>query len=203
MAKIAAGIGILLALVLVLGFVLLCLRVGASVQARNDGISIRLQVGFLHKTIRPGKGRKLDKKSVTESDKPEAEEEEPDAFELPDLDWGELICEGLSFLEDVKDRLRIDVLCVQLLLATGDAAKTGMYLGGLSALTGMVYPFFEQNFQIRDFNVQVDGDFEGNKTQYDLRFGCSFRPIRMIGAAVRHGRKLYHMVKQKQSVEAK
>lgn len=196
MAKIAAGIGILLALVLVLGFVLLCLRVGAFVQVRNDGVSIRLQIGFLHKTIRPRKGRKPPAEKAEEKpEKPVAEQKESDEPELPDLDWGDLICEGLSFLEDIKDRLRIDVLRVKLLLATGDAAKTGIYLGGLSALSSMIYPFFAENFQIRDFNVQIDGDFEGNTTQYDLRFGCSFRPIRMIGAAVRHGRKIYHMVK--------
>ena len=130
--------------------------------------------------------------------------EEAEERSLPDWDWGELICECLSFLEEVKDRLRIDVLRVQLLLAAGDAAKTGMYLGALSALVGMIYPFLTENFQIRDFHVQIDGDFEGGTMQYDLCFACSFRPIRMIGTAVRHGRKFYHIVKQTQeSVEAK
>ncbi|MBS5144509.1 MAG: DUF2953 domain-containing protein [Butyricicoccus pullicaecorum] len=203
MAKIAAGIGILLALVLVLVFVLLCICIGFSVQMRNGESCIRIQVGLLHKTIKLGDFGKPVKNPKSKTDKPKTETEEPDTFELPDWDWGEFICELLSFLEDVKDRLRIDVLCVQLLLATGDAAKTGMYLGGLSALTSMVYPFLVENFQIRDFNVQIDGDFEGNTTQYDLCFGCSFRPIRMIGPVVRHGRKLYHIVKQTQSVEAK
>lgn len=200
-AKIAAGIGILLALVLVLVFVLLCICIGFSVQMRNGERWIRIQVGLLRKTMKLGKLAKPAKDPKSKTDKPKTEE--PDTFELPDWDWGELICELLSFLEDVKDRLRIDVLCVQLLLATGDASKTGMYLGGLSALTGMVYPFLVENFQIRDFNVQIDGDFEGNATQYDLCFSCSFRPIRMIGPVVRHGRKLYHIVKQTQSVEAK
>lgn len=196
-------VGILLALVLVLGFLLLCLRVGVLIQAGNDGVFIQIKIGLLHKTIRPRKGRRLVKEPDEQPEKPEMPQEELDKFRLPDLDWGDLICEGLSFLEDVKERLRIDVLRVNLLLATGDAAKTGMYLGGLSALAGMIYPFLEKNFQIRDFEIRVDGDFEGNTTQYDLRLGCSFRPVRMIGATVRHGRKLYHMIKQKQSVEAK
>lgn len=205
MAKIIAIIGMLLGFVLVLIFLLLCLRVGVSMQAQNDGICIRLQIGLLHKTIKPpiGGDKPAKKKSVKESEESEPPEEKPEKLHLPDLDWGDLICEGLSFLEDVKGRLRIDVLRVNLLLATGDAAKTGLYLGGLSALGGMIFPFLEKNFRIRDFDVQIDGDFEGDTIHYDLRFACSFRPIRMIGVAIRHGRKIYHMVKQKQSVEAK
>ncbi len=205
MAKIIAIIGMLLGFVLVLIFLLLCLRVGVSMQAQNDGICIRLQIGLLHKTIKPpiGGDKPAKKKSVKESEESEPPEEKPEKLHLPDLDWGDLICEGLSFLEDVKGRLRIDVLRVNLLLATRDAAKTGLYLGGLSALGGMIFPFLEKNFRIRDFGVQIDGDFEGDTIHYDLRFACSFRPIRMIGVAIRHGRKIYHMVKQKQSVEAK
>lgn len=205
-AKIAAGIGILLALVLGLAFVLLCMRIGFSVQMKNGAGWIRIQAGVLHQTIKLtqfGKTRKQIKRSRSKAEKPEAVPEEAEERSLPDWDWGELICECLSFLEEVKDRLRIDVLRVQLLLAAGDAAKTGMYLGALSALVGMIYPFLTENFQIRDFHVQIDGDFEGGTMQYDLCFACSFRPIRMIGTAVRHGRKFYHIVKQTQSVEAK
>ena len=76
-------------------------------------------------------------------------------------------------MEEVKDRLRIDVLRVQLLLAAGDAAKTEVILGALSALVGMIYPFLTENFQIRDFHVQIDGDFESGTMQYD-RLLCLF-----------------------------
>ncbi len=204
MAKFFTIVGILLAVVLGLLFLLLCLRVGAQMEAQNGKFTLRVRVGSFCKTIERKKGAKLPEKKPSEQ-KEEASTEEPEANAPPwaAMDWGDLICELLSFFDDVKDRLRIDILRAYVLLATGDAAKTGLYLGGASALSGMIYPFFAQNFKIKELSVHVDGDFEGNRTKYDLCFACSFRPIRMIVVGIRHGRRLYHMVKQTQSVEAK
>ena len=78
-AKIAAGISILLALVLGLAFVLLCMRIGFSVQMKNGAGWIRIQVGVLHQTIKltqSGKTRKQVKRSRLKAEKPEAVPEE-------------------------------------------------------------------------------------------------------------------------------
>lgn len=77
---------------------------------------------------------------------------------LSKLDLGDVMCEVLGFLDDVKDRLRIDVLYVHAVLATGDAAKTGLYLGYLSAITGIIYPFLARNFTIKTLEIVLDGD---------------------------------------------
>ncbi len=204
MAKFVVIVGILLAVVLGLLLLLLCLRVGAQIEAQNGKFAVRVRIGPFRKTIEQIKGKKPSERKPPEQ-KQEKSPEEPESADRPwaAMDWGDLLCELLGFFDDVKDRLRIDILRAHVLLATGDAAKTGLYLGGASALSGMIYPFFAQNFKIKELSVHVDGDFEGNDTKYDLCFACSFRPIRMIAVGMRRGCRLYHMLKQTQSVEAK
>ncbi len=188
---------IVLACVLGLLLLLLCLRIGAQIEAQNGKLTLRVRVGPFHKTLeRKEGGRKSGRK--TAPDTPEQMQKDAPEEEDPPwaaMDWGDLIYEILEFFDAVKDRLRIDILRVRLMLATGDAAKTGLYLGGASALSGMIYPFFAQNFKIKELCVHVDGDFEGTDTTYDLCFACSFRPIRMIAVGIRHGSRLYRMVK--------
>lgn len=203
---IAAGLAVFILIVLAGMILLLSPRVAVDLHAQNGALSLRLGYGWLHKTIRlPKHGKKPD--GAEKPDKPEKTEEQPAGKRgkdwLSGLDLGDVLCELLDFLEDVKDRLRIDVLCAHVTLATGDAAKTGLYLGYLSAVSGMLYPFLARNFTIRSLAIDLDGDFEGSKTRYDLRLACSFRPIRMMAAGIRHGLKLYRMMQQTQSMEAK
>lgn len=113
-----------------------------------------------------------------------------------------MVCEGLAFLDDVKDRLRIEELRLSLVLAAGDAAETGLILGGLSAVAGMVYPFLVRNFTIKRLEIVLDGDFHGNTTRYDLHVSCSARPIRLLAAAAVHGLRLYRLIRQTQPMEA-
>lgn len=196
---------IVLAAVLGLLLLLLCVRIGTQIEAKNGIFTVRVRVGIFRKTIERKKGSKKPRLEKPQKKPEEIRKDAPESEDSPwaAMDWGDLVCEILEFFDAVKDRLRIDILRVQILLATGDAAKTGLYLGGASALSGMIYPFFAQNFKIKELSVHVDGDFEGTDTKYDLCFSCSFRPIWMIVVGIRHGSRLYRMVKQKQSVEAK
>lgn len=206
---IAGGLAAVLVLVLVLTVLLLIPRVGMDVYAQDGIWTAKIRYGWFRKTIHLPKGRKKasetdqtpEKTSKPPKEKPDKAGMTKDL--LSKLDLGDVMCEVLDFLDDVKDRLRIDVLYVHAVLATGDAAKTGLYLGYLSAITGVIYPFFTRNFTIKMLEIVLDGDFEGDKTRYDLRFAGSFRPIRMLAAGVKHGLRLYRMIRQTQKVEAK
>ena len=66
----------------------------------------------------------------------------------------------LDFLGDLTGSLQITRLRVRLVLATGDAAKTGILLGQTAALCGILVPFLENTFDLRDIHVRADPDFE-------------------------------------------
>ena len=181
---IAGGLAAVLLIVFVLAFLLLLPRVGMDLHAQDGTFTAKIRYGWIDKTIRLPKGRKKQQKEGKKSEKSSKLSKKKSPREgmgkdiLSKLDLGDVMCEVLDFLDDVKDRLRIDVLYVHAVLATGDAAKTGLSLGYLSAVTG-------------------------GKARYDLRFACSFRPIRMLAAGVKHGFRLYRMIRQTQKVEAK
>lgn len=206
---IAGGLAAALLIVFVPAFLLLLPRVGMDVHAQDGTFTAKIRYGWIDKTIRLPKGRKKQQKEGKKSEKPSKPSKKKSPREgmgkdiLSKLDLGDVMCEVLDFLDDVKDRLRIDVLYVHAVLATGDAAKTGLSLGYLSAVTGIIYPFLARNFTIKTLEIVLDGDFEGGKARYDLRFACSFRPIRMLAAGVKHGFRLYRMIRQTQKVEAK
>lgn len=204
---IAGGLAAALLIVFVLALLLLFPRVGMDVHAQDGTFTAKIRYGWIDKTIRLPKGKKKQPKQKSEKPSKPSKKKSPREGMgrdiLSKLDLGDVMCEVLDFLDDVKDRLRIDVLYVHAVLATGDAAKTGLSLGYLSAVTGIIYPFLARNFTIKTLEIVLDGDFEGGKARYDLRFACSFRPIRMLAAGVKHGFRLYRMIRQTQKVEAK
>ena len=83
--------------------------------------------------------------------------------------------------------------------ATGDAAKTGILLGQTAALCGILVPFLENTFDLRDIHVRADPDFEKDKTEWAAEVFCAIRPITFIRIAFRHRkplRRLYELLKQ-------
>ena len=99
-------------------------------------------------------------------------------------------------LSELADELRISRLRVRVRIATADAARTGMLLGGASALTGMLVPFLENTFEMRDYHVDVDADFEEEQTHWAFTVSCSLRPLRLLWVLLRHGRELYRLYKR-------
>ena len=105
----------------------------------------------------------------------------------------------LDFLGDLTGSLQITRLRVRLVLATGDAAKTGILLGQTAALCGILVPFLENTFDLRDIHVRADPDFEKDKTEWAAEVFCAIRPIAFIRIAFRHRkplRRLYELLKQ-------
>nr|WP_300129874.1 DUF2953 domain-containing protein [uncultured Butyricicoccus sp.] len=187
-------------------FVLLLPRVGFALHVYSGGkVEGRISYGFVRVHVRHMPKRdaatKTQSKQTPEPSKPASRPSWPSG--LSDIDLGDGMVMMLEFLDDVKERLRIDALCVELTLATGDAAKTGLYIGYLSALSGMLYPFLVRNFNMKRCSIVLDGDFQGAKTRYDVRFDLSFRPVCLLGAGLRHGLRLYRVVRKTQTMEAK
>ena len=201
--KIAGGILLVLVILAALCALLLTPRVGISVHAQNGRVTGAVRYGVLRWKLHGPRGRPAAREKQPPGEGPRTPGKTPRwPAELARLDLGGIVCEGLAFLDDVKDRLRIEQLRLSLVLAAGDAAETGLMLGGLSAVAGMVYPFLVRSFTINTLEIVLDGDFHGNTTRYDLHLSCSARPIRLLAAAAVHGLRLYRLIRQTQPMEA-
>ena len=115
------------------------------------------------------------------------------------LPFGEIADIVLDFLGDLTGSLQITRLRVRLVLATGDAAQTGILLGQTAALCGILVPFLENTFDLRDIHVRADPDFEKDKTEWAAEVFCAIRPITFIRIVFRHRkplRRLYELLKR-------
>ena len=184
---------LLTVLCIVLGLLLLALllmtpRTGVHLFAGNGRARMMVFYGPLHKMLDLSKDRKKTKskpKQEEKAEKPAEEKPKKPGVNLKNLDIGQAVTDVLDLLGQAKDILRIDILRADVTIATGDAARTGLILGYSAALGGMIYPFLEQTFHIKDFHVAVDGDFQGEKTRYEIELSASFRPIAMLWLGVR------------------
>lgn len=199
-------LGIVLAILF--GLVLLLIlatvpRAGVRVIGKDGLAGIWVRYGWLKLRIYPFPKRKKAKKPA-ESAKPEkpVSEKKESPFDFSKLDLGDTICLVLDLLDELRNALRLDTVRVNAMLATGDAARTGILLGQLAALAGMITPFLEQNFVIRDYHIAVDGDFQGNTTHWDAEIVFSVRPVRMVWALVKRWRTLKRLYDSIQKTEA-
>ena len=96
----------------------------------------------------------------------------------------------------MADTLRISRLRVRVLIGTDDSAQTGMLLGGAAAFTGMTVPFLENTFDMQDYHVDVDADFEAGHTEWAFTVFCSLRTLRLLLVLLRHRRELYSLYKR-------
>ena len=180
-------------------FLLLTLpRVGARAQGENGEIQVWLRYGRIRIRVYP-LPRAFQKKKEDKPKKPAAAPSAPSDFDLSNLDLGDTVCLLLDMLDDLRDIVRIDILRADVMIATGDAAKTGMLLGECSALVGMITPFLENTFSIKEYHIVLDGDFESNQTRWKATLAFSARPIRFFWALWKRRRtilQLYHTLKQ-------
>ena len=124
------------------------------------------------------------------------------SYDISQVDLGETLSLLLDLLYELRMALRLDTVRVDALLATGDAAHTGILLGQVAALTGMITPFLEQHFHIRDYHIAVDGDFQGNTPHWEGELIFSVRPIRLIWALIKRWRSLKALYHSIQTTEA-
>lgn len=192
-------LAILLALCLLL-FAAVCPRAGFRLWGKNGALHIWLKYGKFKFRIYPlpsaAKGKRR-----REPDRPQAE---PTAspFTLEQIDLGDAICLVLDLLRDMKDAMTIEILRADIMLGTGNAARTGILLGQIAALAGMITPFLEQNFSIKNYRIAVDGDFKAETTAWEAEAAFSVRPVRLLWSLIRHRKRLLEIYRLIQKDEA-
>ena len=112
------------------------------------------------------------------------------------LDVGEIAGTVRDFLSDLTDRLRISRLRARVVVGTDDAAQTGILLGQTAALCGIIVPFLENTFDMQDYHVSADADFNADHTEWAFTVNCSIRPISLVRVLLRHGKPMYKLYKK-------
>ena len=173
---------VLLALVIVL--VLLNIRAGIEAVGVTGEVSVEARYGPVRIPLYP-RPRHLKKKSKS-------------GLSLPKdgLDVGEIAGTVRDFLSDLTDRLRISRLRARVVIGTDDAAQTGILLGQTAALCGIIVPFLENTFDMQDYHVSADADFNADHTEWAFTVNCSIRPISLVRVLLRHGKPLYKLYKK-------
>ena len=174
----------------VLLLALLCMRAGVELVGVSGEVTLDAIYGPLRIPLWP-RPRHLKRK---EKKKPE-EAPPKGKFSLAKsgLPFGKIADVALDFLGDLTGSLRISKLRVRLIIATGDAAKTGILFGQTAALCGILVPFLENTFDLRDIHVRADPDFDKEKTEWAAELVCSIRPVTLIKIAFRHRKPLLEL----------
>lgn len=190
------GLKILFGVVLIL-FLLGRIRLGGEAEYSQAGLLVKARAGWLHFRVFPFKKEKKKEKPPKPKGEPEKEPEkeprpkrggplEPAKRYLP------LACEAAGKL---KQKIRIDRLYLDLVIATSNAAGTAMAYGYANMALGMIWPIIEQNFEVKDPRIRTGLDFTaqgptiyisaafsarlGQLVSFGLRFGWKFIRIYM------------------------
>lgn len=197
----AAVLGLAL-LVLLLILLLLCVRTGIDVVGVNGEVSAEVCYGPVRIPVWPPPRRKKEQPSSEQQEdgyKPRKKRKKKKyrySLNREELDIGELADFTRRLHSDLTDTVQISRLRVRVAIGTDDAAKTGILLGESAALTGMIVPFLENTFDMKDYHVDVDADFEADHTEWAFTVFGSLRPLRVLWCLLRHSGELYRIYKR-------
>lgn len=195
----AVLLGLLLILLLVC-LVLLNVRVGLDAVGVNGEISVELHYGWLRIPVWPPPRHLKKQPSGQQEDtyQPRRRKKKKYRYRVnrEELDFGELTDLTRRLHSELTDLIRVSRLRIRVLIGTDDAAKTGMLLGTSAALTGMIVPFLENTFDMRDYHVNVDADFEADHTEWAFAVFGSLRPLQVLWCLLRHSGEAYRMYKR-------
>lgn len=202
---------VLLVILLVL-FLLGRIRVGGDGEYSADGLFVRVRVGPISVRVFPlkKKGEKKPakkKEKATKAARAGAEEEQEP--EKPKKGGAlDLVKAGLPLVGEaageLKERIRIDLLRMDLLFGGTDAAQTAILFGMSNALIAPLLAVFQQNFEVKEHRVRTAVDFNEKTITLYLRAAFSARIGQLLSFALRFGWKFlmeYRAVKKNNTMK--
>lgn len=105
---------------------------------------------------------------------------------------------GAEAVQGILQHLRIPELKLHLTVGDSDAAKTAILYGAVSAVTGAVIPPLEEACHIRQLDVAVQADFQGNqRAELDMTISAT------VGLLLLSAYKVYRRFKRQMQIENK
>lgn len=182
------------------------LPLGVSIVYSDDGVLINAIAGLIRLKVFPAKKKKKPKKEKAKKPLPEDEappaepEEKPASQPAPDpdvpgeenggsvFDFLPLVKVGLNFLGDFFGRkLRVNVLELKITLAGGDPCDLALNYGRAWAALGNLWPRLEEFLIIKKRDVNIQCDFEGDKTCVYARLDTTITLGRLLALLCRYG----------------
>lgn len=203
---------VLLVILLVL-FLLGRIRVGGDGEYSADGLFVRVRVGPISVRVFPlkKKGEKKPAKKKKKSAPPTQSGEGEKAQEPEKPKKGgalDLVKAGLPLVGEaageLRERIRIDLLCMDLLFGGTDAAQTAILFGMSNALIAPLLAVFQQNFEVKEHRVRTAVDFNEKTITLYLRAAFSARIGQLLSFALRFGWKFlmeYRAVKKNNTMK--
>lgn len=176
--------------------VLALLPIGVSIKYNEDGFFLRCLVGWI--PIRLIGGPKKEKKPKKEKEKKskKSDDKKRSAPAKPKEEKGGSITDflplvkiGLDFLNAFRRKLRIRNLEMKLILAGDDPCDLAVNYGRAWAVLGNLMPRLERCFVIKKRDLEVECDFEADKTVILARFDAVISLGGLLWIAVKYGVK--------------
>ena len=173
-------------------FLLAILPLGVSALYNEDGAQVRIVAGPVKLLVFPLKKQDPDKPKQKKKEKPKVEKKVAKKSGTkkkggPISDFYPFVTLALDFLQDFKNKLRIDMLKLHITLAGGDPADLAENYGKTWAAVGNLWPRLETWFVIKKRDVEVLCNFEGGGNTVDARLDLTITLGRLLALVVRYG----------------
>ena len=177
--------------------ILAWLPLGATVRYNDQGVALKVIAGPVRIPIlpkkkapekeKPKKEEKTKKKQPvakkTEAPKPQEEKGGPVTDFLP------LVQTALDLLNAFRKKLRINHLYLKLIMASDDPCDLAVNYGKANAAMGNLLPLLERCFVIKKRDIEIECDFESDKTVIIARADLTITLGRLLGILIFYGVK--------------
>ena len=168
--------------------ILAALPLGVGCVYDQSGLVLRLLIGPFSIRLYPGKaGKEAQKQEKSPETKKTVSQNvrQKKGGALSDL--LPLIEIAFDFLGDLRRKLRVKMLDLQLTLAGGDPCDLAVNYGRAWAAVGNLMPMLEHLFVIKKRNVDVQCDFMEDRTLIYLRLDLTITVGRLLTLVTRYG----------------
>lgn len=180
-------IWVILACILAVLVLISLIRVGVKAEYDGGQLTVHLRVGRAALRVYPLKQKKK-KPEKPQKPKPQKkrEEAEPGNGEKLSL-LRELLPVALRAAGSLRRKISVDLLEAHILLAGSDPASVAVAYGSANAIIGMVLPLLEQNFHIRQRDIQTAADFQRAHSEVRAKAALSLTVGQGVAFALRFG----------------
>lgn len=178
-----------IAIILLIIFLIGNIRVGGIAEYSSQGLKVWGRAGLIRLQVIPAKEKGKDKKPEKKKEKKETPKEEPrkkgGPLHLVKL-YLPLVGEAAG---ELKRRIRIDKIYLDLVTAARDAAGAAMAFGYANIAIGILWPLIGNNFEVKDHRIRTGVDFEAQSPTVYVNAAFSARIGQLVSFTVRFGIK--------------
>jgi hypothetical protein len=177
--------------------ILAWLPLGATVRYNDQGVALKVIAGPVRIPILPKK-KAQEKKKPKKEEKPKKKQPVAKKTEAPKpqdekggpvTDFLPLVQTALDLLNAFRKKLRINHLYLKLIMASDDPCDLAVNYGKANAAMGNLLPLLERCFVIKKRDIEIECDFESDKTVIIARADLTITLGRLLGILIWYGVK--------------